>query len=324
MRDRWGRRINYLRVSVTDRCNLRCHYCMPEGGVTLRPPEEILRLEEIARLVEVAVGLGINRIRFTGGEPLVRKNFPYLVASTASLPGVEEVALTTNGTLLAPKAEELKKAGLARVNISLDTLNPEKFALLTRGGDLGSVLEGISAALRWGLEPVKINVVIYRGFNDDEIEAFAALAQDQPLHVRFIELMPVGEAAELSGGFLPVAEVLDRLKTTTALEPATVPGNGPAYYYRLPGGRGTVGFIAAVSEKFCRTCNRLRLTADGKLRPCLDSDYEVDLKGALRSGASRQELAALFREAVAAKPPAHRFGHARRHQDCRPMWQIGG
>lgn len=324
MRDGYGREINYLRVSVTDRCNLRCRYCMPEGGVHLKPSEEILRLEEIARLLAVAVGLGLTRIRFTGGEPLVRKNFSYLVARAAALPGVEDLALTTNGVLLADKAEELKRAGLRRVNISLDTLDKDRFFRLTRGGDLAKVKEGIAAALACGLEPVKINVVVTRGFNEDEIEAFANLAREQPLHIRFIELMPVGEAAGLANGFVPVREVLERLRRSLALEPAAVSGSGPASYYRLPGGKGTVGFIAALSQCFCAACNRLRLTADGKLRPCLESDWEVDLRGPLRAGAADEELAGLFRLAVAAKPARHRFGARPLAAGERSMWQIGG
>ncbi|MBC7337180.1 MAG: radical SAM protein, partial [Clostridia bacterium] len=209
--------------------------------------EEILRLEEIVSLLEVAVGLGFKRVRFTGGEPLVRKNFSYLVARTASLPGIEDLALTTNGTLLAEQAAELRRAGLKRVNISLDTLDGEKFARLTRGGSLERVKEGVAAALRYKLEPVKLNVVITRGFNEDEIEAFAALTRQEPVHVRFIELMPLGQATELNG-FLPATEVLARLEQSVSLEPAAVPGNGPARYYRLAGGKGTIGFIAAISQ----------------------------------------------------------------------------
>lgn len=322
MRDGYGREINYLRVSVTDRCNLRCRYCMPESGVRLKTHEEILRLEEIIRLLGVAVGLGLTRIRFTGGEPLVRKNFSYLVASAAALPGVADLALTTNGILLAEKAKELRRAGLRRVNISLDTLDPERFAYLTRGGDLARVKEGIAAALASGLDPVKINVVVTRGFNEDEVEAFAALSLERPLHVRFIELMPLGEAAGQAEGFVPVDELLARLRRVVALEPVEVAGSGPASYYRLPGGRGTVGFIAALSRCFCAECNRLRLTADGKLRPCLAGGREIDLRGPLRAGAGDEELAALFRLAAALKPARHRMGAQPTGQ--RAMWQIGG
>ncbi|MBC7346877.1 MAG: GTP 3',8-cyclase MoaA [Clostridia bacterium] len=323
MLDGYGREIDYLRVSVTDRCNLRCRYCMPATGVKQKSHEEILRLEEIVSLLEVAVGLGFKRVRFTGGEPLVRKNFSYLVARTASLPGIEDLALTTNGTLLAEQAAELRRAGLKRVNISLDTLDGEKFARLTRGGNLERVKEGVAAALRYKLEPVKLNVVITRGFNEDEIEAFAALTRQEPVHVRFIELMPLGQATELNG-FLPATEVLARLEQSVPLEPAAVPGNGPARYYRLAGGKGTIGFIAAISQCFCARCNRLRLTADGKLRPCLESEHEVDVRGPLRAGATREELAALFRAAVAAKPARHRLGRRTPRQDARAMWQIGG
>ncbi|MGB9886157.1 MAG: GTP 3',8-cyclase MoaA [Moorellales bacterium] len=324
MRDRWGREINYLRISVTDRCNLRCRYCMPEEGVERKSHEEILRLEEIVRLLEVAVRLGLTRIRFTGGEPLVRRNFSYLVSRAAALPGVEDLALTTNGVLLAEKAEELRQAGLRRINVSLDTLNPEKFAYITRGGDLARVWAGIEAALSLGLEPVKVNVVIFRGFNEEEVEAFAALTRERPLHVRFIELMPVGQATDDGYRFIPVEEVLHRLSRLTPLEPVTVAGNGPAQYYRLPGSKGTVGFIAALSRPFCSNCNRLRLTADGQLRPCLESNFQVDLRGPLRSGASEEELAECFYRAVAAKPWRHRFGHRAAEERRGGMWQIGG
>jgi cyclic pyranopterin phosphate synthase len=297
---------------------------MPEEGVERKSHQEILRLEEIVRLLEVAVSLGLTRIRFTGGEPLVRRNFSYLVSRAAALPGVDDLALTTNGVLLAEKAEELRQAGLRRINVSLDTLDPEKFAYITRGGDLARVWEGIEAALSVGLEPVKVNVVIFRGFNEEEIEAFAALTRERPLHVRFIELMPVGQAADDGYRFIPVEEVLHRLSRLTPLEPVTVTGNGPAQYYRLPGGKGTVGFIAALSRPFCSACNRLRLTADGQLRPCLESSFQVDLRGPLRSGASEPELAELFRKAVAAKPWQHRFGHRGAEERRGGMWQIGG
>ncbi|MCR4420487.1 MAG: GTP 3',8-cyclase MoaA [Clostridia bacterium] len=323
MRDRWGRNINYLRVSVTDRCNLRCRYCMPEEGVERKSHEEILRLEEMVRLLEVAVGLGLTRIRFTGGEPLVRRNFPYLVARTAELAGIEDLALTTNGILLAEQAADLRRAGLRRVNISLDTLDPEKYAFITRGGELTRVWAGIEAALAVGFDPVKINVVIFRGFNEEEIEGFARLTQERPLHVRFIELMPLG-AANGDYPFLPATEVLARLGRVARLEPVRVAGNGPAEYYRLPGGKGTLGVIAALTRPFCATCNRLRLTADGQLRPCLESDFQIDLRGPLRAGAGEAELAGLFRQAVAAKPRQHRFGCRAGKAEEAGMWQIGG
>lgn len=324
MRDVHGRDINYLRVAVTDRCNLRCRYCMPEEGLELKSHRDILRLEEIVHIVKVAAKLGLNKIRLTGGEPLIRKNLDYLIRELTALPGIEDLALTTNGTLLEQKAHDIKQAGLNRVNISLDTLNPDKFSFMTRGGDLKRVLAGVEAALACGLDPVKINVVITRGVNEDEVEAFAALSHQKPLHIRFIELMPLGQAAGLNARFLPVAAVQERLERVADLVPVEVPGNGPARYFRLPGAKGTLGFIAALSQCFCSECNRLRLTADGKLRPCLESDWEVDLIEPVRSGATEAELAGLFEAAVAAKPKQHGFGMHRRAADERAMWQIGG
>jgi cyclic pyranopterin phosphate synthase len=297
---------------------------MPEEGMRLKTHAEILRLEEIVYLVEVAAGLGLSRIRFTGGEPLIRRNFAYLVSQVAAIPGINDLAMTTNGIMLTKYAEELRQAGLRRVNISLDTLDKEKFSYITRGGNLDDVREGIAAALAYGFDPVKINVVITDGLNEGEIEAFAELSREQPLHIRFIELMPLGQATEMNGGFVPVAAVLERLHQVTTLERVAVPGSGPAHYYRLPGAKGTLGFIGAISQCFCATCNRLRLTADGKLRPCLESDWEIDLCHTLRTGASREEVSSLFRLAVAAKPGRHRFGDRYHGVSERAMWQIGG
>ncbi len=325
MEDGFGRRIDYLRLSVTDRCNLRCRYCLPAAGVPAKPREEILSFEEVLRLVRVALTLGIRRVRLTGGEPLVRKGIVSFVARLARLPGLEDLALTTNGTLLAPLGRELREAGLQRLNISLDTLDPVKYRWLTRGGELGAVLEGIEAALALGFAPVKINVVVLRGVNDTEWEDLAALSIERPLHVRFIELMPVGASWSLAGEhFAPCAAVRARLEERFGrLIPAEgVAGAGPARYFRLPGALGTVGFITGVSDHFCATCNRVRLTADGKLRLCLHAQEEFDLRALLRAGASDAELAAAWRAALLCKPRAS--PGAGSAAGGRGMCQIGG
>lgn len=309
-KDKFGRNINYLRVSLTDRCNLRCVYCMPPQGVSWKPHESILSLEQIGQVVEVTASLGFRKVRFTGGEPLVRRGIVGLVANIAALPGIEEVSMTTNGTLLSHFAQDLVDAGLTRVNISLDTLRPERFRRITRKGNIDVVWRGIEAAERVGLTPLKINVVVVRGLNDDEIADFARLTYDHPWHVRFIEIMPVGE--ELDWGsempapeerFLPVSEMRQRVTALGTLTPVGGPhGNGPARYFHLPNAWGTIGFISPLSEHFCATCNRLRLTADGRLRPCLFSERGVPVKPALDSGVDVHELQALIRQAIGIKP----------------------
>ena len=323
--DAFNRPISYLRVSVTDRCNLRCVYCMPPEGVPWRPHEEILRYEEIETIVRAAAELGINKVRLTGGEPLVRKGLVDLVRMLARIPGIDDLAMTTNGTLLARYAEELKAAGLKRVNVSLDTLRPERFRRITRLGELSDTLEGIAAAKKAGLVPVKINTVVIRGLNDDEVVDFARLTVEGDWHVRFIEVMPLGDNAEWAGnGYVPMDEVRARIEGELGeLIPAKMRGSGPARYYRLPGAKGTVGFITPISEHFCHRCNRLRLTADGRLRPCLLSDYEIDLRTPLRRGASAEEIKALIIEGIRNKPERHHleeglFPHG------RAMSEIGG
>ncbi|MGB9791900.1 MAG: GTP 3',8-cyclase MoaA [Thermacetogeniaceae bacterium] len=326
MEDRLGRKIDYLRISVTDRCNLRCVYCMPPEGVKPKAHEEILRFEEILCIAEAALELGIDRFRLTGGEPLVRKGLIPFVEALAGLPGVKDISLTTNGILLSKLAGELKDAGVRRLNISLDTMDPERYRELTRGGDLRQVLEGIEKALELGFSPVKLNVVALRGINDGEWVEFARLTLDRPLHVRFIELMPIGAAGELIGeSYASCREVREEIeKKLGELAPAVgVEGSGPAEYCRLPGALGTIGFIHAVSEHFCGRCNRLRLTADGKLRPCLFERREVDLKGALRGGGSREELRQLFFRALQLKPASY-LEAAGRAESGRAMAQIGG
>ena len=316
------RPINYLRVSVTDRCNLRCIYCMPEGGVQRLPHDDVLRYEEIERVAQAAAALGINKLRITGGEPLVRANLASLVQILSRIEGIDDIALTTNGILLREHALPLKQAGLRRVNVSLDTLQPQRFRRVTRRHGLETVLDGIAAAKEASLDPVKINMVVMRGVNDDEVLDFARLTVEQGWHVRFIELMPVGIAAGLQ--FVPTSEIQQRLGSLGVLEPClSSRGEGPAKYYRFGGAEGTVGFISPVSEHICFRCNRLRLTADGRLRPCLLSDEEVDLRASLRSDASLEQIKALIREAVARKPERHQL-HEGTSPSGRTMSQVGG
>ncbi|MDK2888021.1 cyclic pyranopterin monophosphate synthase subunit MoaA [Desulfofundulus australicus DSM 11792] len=326
MEDRYQREINYLRVSVTDRCNLRCRYCMPPQGVSVVPRREILSLEEITRVVEAATEVGVKKVRLTGGEPLVRRGITELVRKLAGIPEIDDIALTTNGILLAGKAGQLKAAGLCRVNISLDTLKPERFNFITRGGSLEAVWRGIEKSLEIGLHPVKLNAVVVRGFNDDEICDLARLSIKHPLHVRFIELMPFGTAAGYSReGYVPAAEIRSLIEKELGQlqEVRKLAGSGPARYYRLPGAPGTIGFISAVSDHFCGRCNRLRLTATGALRPCLFSEHEIDLKGPLRRGATRDELAGLIARAIQDKPGWHRLGQEN-FRTRKNMSQIGG
>jgi cyclic pyranopterin phosphate synthase len=325
-RDDLGRAINYLRVSVTDRCNLRCLYCMPEEGIEKREHGAILSLEEIAQVIRAAVELGISKVRLTGGEPLVRLGLPELVRMVAAVPGIEDLSMTTNGTLLALHAAELARAGLKRVNISLDTLRPDRFAQMTRRGRLEDVCAGVEAAQAAGLIPVKFNMVVVRGLNDDEVAEFARRTRSLGWHVRFIELMPIGANVGWAGdGAVPIPEVRARIEAEVGpLRAVHGPaGSGPARYFRLDGAEGTVGFIAALSDHFCSTCNRLRLTADGRLRPCLMSEEEVDLREALRSGAGLTELRALLAQAIVRKPERHLLGQRQAPKD-RTMAEIGG
>ena len=333
MRDSYGRVIDYLRISLTDRCNFRCIYCMPEEGVQQMHHEDILRIEEVAQAVRVAASLGVRSVRLTGGEPLVRLGIVDLVREIAQTPGIENISLTTNGVLLPRYAHDLKEAGLSRVNISLDTLDAEQFRFITRRGELSQTLAGIEAALDEGLHPVKINAVAVRSLNQDYL-AFARLSVERPLHVRFIEYMPVGESSGACGCGWGKDDVISceelyrainegaRAAGFPELEPAAEHkplGSGPARYWRFPDAQGTVGFISPMSRHFCGECNRLRLTADGKLRPCLFSDTEYDLRTALREGDEGAQRA-VFLEAIGAKPDEHhdKVGTERR------MSQIGG
>lgn len=324
MKDSYNRQINYLRVSVTDKCNLRCVYCMPEEGVPFINHKEILRFEEILRLLSCWAGMGLNKIRLTGGEPLVRPGITEFVRSVVKISGVEEVTLTTNGTLLPKYAPELKKAGLSRVNISLDTLVSEKYRYITRRGNLEDVWRGIDAALESGLTPVKLNVVVVRGFNDDEVAGFVDIAHRLSLEVRFIELMPLGESSMgWKEKFVPAEEIKLQVKQLSVLNQAEkTTGNGPARVFELEQG-GRVGFISAFSDHFCEKCNRLRLTADGRLRLCLHNRQEIDVKSLLREGANEEELGKVLMKAVQLKPRRHIL-QREIQSEGRIMSQIGG
>ncbi|BAD41887.1 GTP 3',8-cyclase MoaA [Symbiobacterium thermophilum] len=329
MIDQWGRKVNYMRISVTDRCNLRCVYCMPLTGVKLGPHDEYLRYEEILRVVKAAVGLGIDRIRVTGGEPLVRQGIVEFLAQLKPL-GVTDLSLSTNGLLFAPMAKDLKAAGVDRVNISLDTLRPDRFTKIARlSGSPAQVLEAAEAALELGMEPVKLNMVVIRGWNDDEIGDMARLTLDRPIHVRYIEVMPFSEGYQFTWeNLVPAAEMRERLLDEFGdLEPVRggVRGNGPAKYWRLPGAKGTVGFISAVTECFCAECNRIRLSADGKVNPCLGHVHEVDLKPVIRDPEKTDDdLRNALADAILRKPREHNFDDAESDYVLRVMHGIGG
>jgi cyclic pyranopterin phosphate synthase len=324
LQDRYRRRINYLRVSITDRCNLRCTYCMPAQGLDLLGHEDILSYEEILRVARVAIGLGIEKIRITGGEPLVRRGVVEFVARVAALKGLKELSLTTNGLLLADMAPELRRAGLRRVNVSLDTLDPVRFEAVARRPGLEQVLRGLQVAKECGLTPVKVNVVAMRGTNDDEIEHFAEFAQENGFEVRFIEFMPARPDEWDAGRFLTAGEVLEALRRRYELVPVEGgAASGPSRTFLLPGG-GKVGVISPLSEHFCGRCNRLRLTAEGRLRSCLFSERETDLRRLLRSGSGDEELSGAIREAVHHKPEGHQLGEGERHKCGLAMSRVGG
>lgn len=358
LHDTFGRTIDYLRISLTDRCNLRCLYCMPEEGVPSLCQKKILRLEEIERIVSVAAKCGIKHLRLTGGEPLVRKGITDLIYALKRIPGIESIALTTNGILLPPMAAALKEAGLDRVNISLDSLDAAQYHTITRRGNLKDALAGIEAAFSYGFDPVKINVVVVRHLQQD-FAAFARLTLDKPLHVRFIEFMPIGHTtcppdnstcmpaqSSCSPAAFPqedqnqkalipwssddvvfaseirtlLQEALDREHMGSLVPLSKAPtGWGPASYLKIAGAQGSIGFISALSNHFCASCNRLRLTADGKLRPCLFSDEEFDIREAVRSG-SEKDIQQIFDKALRKKPESHHY----RQGTKRSMSQVGG
>ncbi|MCR3956977.1 MAG: GTP 3',8-cyclase MoaA [Gudongella sp.] len=319
MRDRFGRDINYLRISLTDRCNLRCEYCMPEDGIKNKiPHEDMLSLEELYEITKAFVDLGISKIRFTGGEPLVRYGAVEFIKKVNALEGVREVTLTTNGIMLNDYLDELLDAGVKRLNISLDTLDPEKYKKITRGGDIHRVLTAIENARAKGIKPIKINTVLIGGFNDDEIPKMLEMTRDGSMDVRFIELMPIGEAAGFAKSkFISNEEILRRVPQLVAVEREDP--SSPATYYRLPGGKGKVGLINPISCKFCTNCNRVRLTATGKLKLCLHSNREIDLKKVLREGRDLQEE---ISEAILTKEEEHHLED--QEYISRNMNQIGG
>ncbi len=334
MKDHLGREIDYLRISVTDRCNLRCIYCMPPEGVPWKSHDCMLRVEEIAKVAKVAAQEGIKKVRLTGGEPLVKKGIVSLITDIKAA-GINDISLTTNGLLLPRMAQDLKDAGLTRVNISLDTLDADTYHRVTRLGNIEDVFAAIDTALEVGFEPVKINAVAVKSLNQDFLE-FAKMSIDRPLHVRFIEYMPVGEDTGIDGtgwtrdDVIDSAQLRDIINERAAQEglPALEKvakedapgGGGPAKYWKFPGAKGTVGFITAMSNHFCSQCNRLRLTADGKIRPCLFSDEEIDVKAACRSSNPDQAIREALYAALRVKPDEH---HNRDHTD-RKMSQIGG
>ena len=319
MRDSYGRNINYLRISVTDRCNLRCIYCMPEEGITSLDHEDILRFEDTLKIVRVASTLGINKIRYTGGEPLVMKDIDKLIYETSKLSGIDDIAITTNGILLFDMVEDLKKAGLKRVNISLDTLNSEKFKSITRIGNLGEVLKSIEKCLSLGIKPVKINTVLIRGINDTEFQDFLDLTRELPIDIRFIELMPIGEGIKMyEKGKLGFMEVLEQHPELTQIETEK---SSTAQLYKLAGAKGRIGFINPVSCKFCSDCNKIRLTSTGTIKPCLHSKEEINLREYLHN---EELLTTALKSAIFNKPLEHHLEEESASRSIRVMSQIGG
>ena len=326
MIDKCGRQIDYLRISVTDRCNLRCRYCMPEEGVDDKKHCRMLSLEQIFRLVKVANRAGITKVRLTGGEPLVRKNIISLIENIASINGIEDISLTTNGILFTEMADDLKRAGLKRVNLSLDTLNDQKYNYITRRGQLDDAKQAIYKALELEMNPVKINAVVIKGFNDDEILDFARLSYELPVHIRFIEFMPVGDLDFHSPDKVLSIDSIKKIlsKEYQLLDGVDIRGFGPARYKHIEGAKGSLGFISPLSDHFCNKCNRIRMTADGKLRGCLYDKSEIDLRLALYNNCTDEQLLALFRKAILMKPEQHHMLDGWGKDNRRKMYQIGG
>ncbi|MBI3753858.1 MAG: GTP 3',8-cyclase MoaA [Deltaproteobacteria bacterium] len=325
--DSYNRSIDYLRLSVTDRCNLRCVYCMPAEGIPLMDFHDILRYEELLRIATIAARHGITKLRITGGEPLVRKGIAEFIKELARLPGVEDLSLTTNGVLLKEFASSLKKAGLTRVNVSLDSLRPERFNKITRGDFLNNVLEGLEEAEMAGLNPVKINCVVIKEFNDDEILDFAELTKKKPYHIRFIEYMPFEAGAAWDRDkCISSSQIMEKINSLQNLVPLVnlEKRTGPARRYKFHDAIGEIGFISPVSDHFCGSCNRLRLTADGKLRTCLFSDDEIDIKNVMRGGCTDRELEDLLFNAVRKKPERHHISDNIFKKCSRTMSFIGG
>ncbi len=331
--DRFGRVHNNLRISVTDRCNIRCFYCMPAEDVQFLPKQQLLTFEEIERVVRIGVTLGIDRLRLTGGEPLVRRDLPLLVSALSQIPGIADIGLTTNGMLLSELAQPLRQAGLRRLNISLDALDPEVFRRVTRRDGYEQVLAGIEAARKAGFSPIKLNAVSVRGLTEDQIEPFGHLARDTDTVVRFIEFMPLDADSQWQRDrVLTAAEILQRLEHAfgplrpVAAEGGQVASDGkaPAEDYEFVDGRGRIGLIASVSQPFCASCNRFRVTADGRLRNCLFSHEETDIRELLRGGAEDAVIAQAMLDCIAAKGEGHEINTSRFLQPLRPMYAIGG
>ncbi|GIV87366.1 MAG: cyclic pyranopterin monophosphate synthase [Chloroflexus sp.] len=323
--DQYGRRIDYLRVSLTDRCNMRCVYCMPAVGVQFAPRPELLTNDELLLVISAAARAGFRKLRLTGGEPTLRHDLVNLVRELKRIPGIEHIAMTTNALRLRKLAQPLREAGLDRVNISIDTLDPVKFRMMTRGGNLDEVWAGIEAADAAGLHPIKLNAVVVRGMNDEEVVRLAGLTLDRPWEFRFIEVMPLtGVAGLAEEGIVTSAELIARLEQCYGpLEEIGHAPSDPARTYRLPGAKGVIGFISSVSDPFCATCNRMRLTADGRLHLCLLRDDEVDLRAAVRSGASVDEIEQIIRHAVYIKPWGHGLPEGIK-PTLRGMSELGG
>ncbi len=323
LKDSYGRTIDYLRISITDHCNLRCVYCVTDN-VTWVPHEEILRFEEIATIVRTFVKEGIRKVRITGGEPLMRKGLPEFISQISTTEGLEDLSLTTNGVFLHPLARDLKEAGLKRINVSLDTFKPERYKIITGRDLFKQVWQGIQTAREVGLFPVKINVVAMKGVNDDELLDFVRLTMDEPYVIRFIEYMPVNEKWN-EESFLSVKKIRQRIESVYPLVPIEgTHNNGPARVFRVPGSKGEIGLISPLSNHFCGTCNRIRLTADGHLRPCLFSDLEIDLKTSLRNGGGKAALRQLLDRALKLKPLQHHLNTVSATKCHRGMWSIGG
>ena len=326
MLDNNHRAINYLRLSVTDRCNLRCIYCMPEKGIRFIPHSEILTYEEMLHIVSLSIQKGIRKVRLTGGEPLVRRGIIQFVESLCATEGLEEITLTTNGVLLKDFARALRKCGICRINVSMDTLRPERFCRITRQDFFDRVWQGIEEAESAGFNPIKLNVVAIKGVNDDEILDFARLTYGKPYHVRFIEFMPVGKGnAWTSQRFISIEEILNRVRSLGPIKPvAHNLLDGPAQRYAFQGAKGEIGFIGALSRHFCENCNRLRLTPDGHLRGCLFSDQEIDMKTPLREGKGDVNLLNLISNTILNKPKDHGLGTYKPRKCVRSMNSIGG
>jgi cyclic pyranopterin phosphate synthase len=323
--DRYSRRINYLRISLTDRCNLRCIYCMPPEGERKLRHRDILRYEELLRIARIAIKLGINKIRLTGGEPLVRKGVDEFIPMLTALEGHDDVSLTTNGVYLKDNLEMLKDSGIKRINVSLDSLKRLNFKYITRFDYFNQVWEGIEKARDMGFYPIRLNIVIMKGINDNEVLDFGRLAIEEPYHIRFIECMPIGLQSNCTA-FMSNTEIektiVDRFGPLVPVRPGK--HDGPAKRFRFEGGKGEIGFISAISHSFCHECNRLRLTANGKLLPCLLSNTEVDLKGAMRRGYLDEDLIEIFLKAVEIKPRCHPLNSENYESVQRKMCSIGG